>query len=146
MPNPRVPRVTSARRDCGAVSPADPANPWAHRARELAIKGRGAFLVNVARGPILQPSALVHALRNEALPGAALDVTNPTRLPPRHPVWALPNCLITPRIAGIPDMIFPLVVARVVENARRLQRGAAVVGEIALKRGYQHRPAVTRAC
>ena len=59
-----------------------------------------AWLVNVARGAHVDTDALVTALREGQLGGAALDVTDPEPLPDGHPLWDLPNCLVTPHTAN----------------------------------------------
>ncbi len=59
-----------------------------------------AYLVNMARGPVVQTEALVRALQEGWIAGAALDVTDPEPLPPEHPLYRLPNCLITPHIGS----------------------------------------------
>jgi len=59
-----------------------------------------AILINTARGAIVQQEALLQALREGWIAGAALDVTDPEPLPPTHPLVGLPNCLITPHIAS----------------------------------------------
>ena len=66
---------------------------------ELALMKPGALLVNAARGPVVVTSALVNALQQNRL-CAVLDVTNPEPLPPSHPLWSAPNCMITPHVAG----------------------------------------------
>jgi phosphoglycerate dehydrogenase-like enzyme len=68
-------------------------------AAELALMKPGALLVNAARGPVVVTSALVNALEQNRL-CAVLDVTNPEPLPPSHPLWSAPNCMITPHVAG----------------------------------------------
>ena len=70
---------------------------------ELAQMRRGAFLVNVARGPVVQEPALVEALASGHLAGAALDVFDTQPLPDGHPLWRMPQVLITPHVAGITD-------------------------------------------
>ncbi|HVO41299.1 MAG TPA: D-2-hydroxyacid dehydrogenase [Aggregatilineales bacterium] len=69
-------------------------------AKELAALPRGAFLINIARGVVVDKSALVEALRSGQLGGAALDVTDPEPLPPGDPLWTLPNVLISPHSAS----------------------------------------------
>ncbi len=59
-----------------------------------------AYLVNMARGPVVQTEALVRALQQGWIAGAALDVTDPEPLPPEHPLYHLPNVLITPHIGS----------------------------------------------
>jgi phosphoglycerate dehydrogenase-like enzyme len=68
-------------------------------ARFLARMKDGALLVNAARGPVVDTAALVAELAAGRL-RAALDVTDPEPLPPAHPLWSLPNVLITPHVAA----------------------------------------------
>lgn len=67
---------------------------------ELALMKETAFLVNVARGPIVDTESLVEALADGAIGGAALDVTDPEPLPPDHPLLDFPNCLVVPHIGS----------------------------------------------
>ena len=59
-----------------------------------------AYLINMARGGVVDTEALVMALEQGWIRGAALDVTDPEPLPPQHPLYRLPNCLITPHIGS----------------------------------------------
>jgi phosphoglycerate dehydrogenase-like enzyme len=68
-------------------------------APELGLMKHGALLVNAARGPVVVTDALVDALIQHRI-RAALDVTDPEPLPPGHPLWLAPNCLITPHVGG----------------------------------------------
>jgi glyoxylate reductase len=58
------------------------------------------ILVNTSRGPVVDMAALARALQEGWIAGAALDVTDPEPLPPEHPLFSLPNCLITPHIGS----------------------------------------------
>jgi phosphoglycerate dehydrogenase-like enzyme len=88
--------------------------------REFAACKRGALLVNVARGPVLDQRALVHALQTGQIGGAAVDVSDPEPLPSDDPLWTAPNVLISPHFAGSGS---PRSVQRlaegVMENLRR---------------------------
>jgi phosphoglycerate dehydrogenase-like enzyme len=68
-------------------------------ATEIGLMKRGALLVNAARGSVVVTEALVEALQEHII-RAALDVTDPEPLPPGHPLWSAPNCLITPHVGG----------------------------------------------
>ena len=68
-------------------------------AKEIGLMKKGALLVNAARGPVVDTSALVEALQENRIQ-AVLDVTDPEPLPPDHPLWSAPNCMITPHIGG----------------------------------------------
>ena len=61
---------------------------------------RTAYLINAARGPIVDTIALVRALKEGRIAGAGLDVTDPEPLPADHPLYSLPNCLIVPHIGS----------------------------------------------
>jgi phosphoglycerate dehydrogenase-like enzyme len=66
---------------------------------EIGLMKHGALLVNAARGPVVVTNALIEALNSHRI-RAALDVTDPEPLPPEHPLWSAPNCMITPHIGG----------------------------------------------
>ncbi|HEY3378207.1 MAG TPA: D-2-hydroxyacid dehydrogenase [Armatimonadota bacterium] len=69
-------------------------------AAELTVMPRHLLLLNVGRGGTIDTTALVDALQTGEIAGAALDVTDPEPLPPDHPLWRLPQVLITPHYAG----------------------------------------------
>jgi D-3-phosphoglycerate dehydrogenase len=73
-------------------------------APELAKLKSTAWIVNIARGGLIDTGALVEALRTNSIGGAALDVTDPEPLPDGHPLWTLPNAIITPHVAN-PDVL-----------------------------------------
>src|ERR1017187_3357402 len=75
-------------------------------ATEIALMKRGALLVNAARGPVVVTDALVEALDQQRI-RAAIDVTDPEPLPPGHPLWSAPNCMITPHIGGSTPVAAP---------------------------------------
>lgn len=66
-----------------------------------ASKPAGAFLINISRGPILDQPALISALKNRVIRGAALDVTDPEPLPEDSELWGLENCIVTPHTSGL---------------------------------------------
>jgi glyoxylate reductase len=90
---------------------------------ELGSMKETAILVNIARGPIVDTDALVEALANGVIGGAALDVTDPEPLPPEHPLLQFPNCLVVPHIgsATVPARraMASLAVANLVAYLRR---------------------------
>ena len=68
--------------------------------REFELMKPTAFIHNVTRGGVIDHDALVRALRARAIAGAGLDVTEPEPLPPDHPLWGMPNVLVTPHASG----------------------------------------------
>ena len=105
-------------------------------AAELARLAPDAWLVNVARGAHVDTDALVDALEGGRLGGAALDVTDPEPLPDGHPLWSLPNVIITPHTGNTPAMARPLLSARIAENVRRFRTGEPLVGLVDVELGY----------
>ncbi|MCV7183051.1 hydroxyacid dehydrogenase [Mycolicibacterium murale] len=95
-----------------------------------------AILVNVGRGAIVDTAALVEALQEGRIGGAALDVTDPEPLPDGHPLWTLDNCLITPHSANPLDMLMPQLVQRVTDNLMRFAEGRPLVGVVDPAKGY----------
>ena len=94
------------------------------------------WLVNVARGRHIVTDDLVWALQQGVIGGAALDVTDPEPLPPEHPLWTLPNCIITPHVGNTPDMAVPLLSERITNNVRRFAHGEPLVGPVHFDLGY----------
>ncbi len=104
--------------------------------RRLRLLAPDAWVVNVARGAHVVTDELVEVLAEEAIGGAALDVTDPEPLPDGHPLWAEPRCLITPHTANTIAMAEPLLRARVSENVRRWIAGDDLVGPVDVAAGY----------
>ena len=105
-------------------------------APELLRMRPDAWLVNVGRGAHVVTDALVDALREERIGGAALDVTDPEPLPEGHPLWGLPNCIITPHTANTPEMAKGPLGARIRENVRRFTAGEPLIGLVDPHLGY----------
>jgi D-3-phosphoglycerate dehydrogenase len=83
-------------------------------ARRIGLMKPGALIVNVARGPVIDDEALIGALRDGRVGGAALDVFATQPLPPDHPYFGFDNVIVTPHMAGITE-----------ESMMRMGTGAA---------------------
>jgi phosphoglycerate dehydrogenase-like enzyme len=105
-------------------------------ARELALMDQTAWLVNVARGGHVDTDALVSALDQGSIAGAALDVTDPEPLPDGHPLWGRDNCIITPHTADTIEMVRPLLAERIRTNVARFAAGEDLVGVVDPDAGY----------
>ena len=97
---------------------------------------RHAWVVNVGRGRHIVTDDLVWALQGRVIGGAALDVTDPEPLPAGHPLWSLPNCIITPHVGNTPEMAVPLLSERIRENVRRYGSKEPLIGLIDPRLGY----------
>lgn len=82
-----------------------------------------AYLVNLARGPIVDHEALTEALRDEQIAGAGLDVTDPEPLPADSPLWDMPNVVITPHMTPKLPERTQRSIDVIVENIGRYRRG-----------------------
>jgi phosphoglycerate dehydrogenase-like enzyme len=82
-----------------------------------------AYLINIGRGAIVDLADLVAALRAGELAGAGLDVFETEPLPREHPLWAMPNVIITPHVAGASPRIAERHLAVLLENVGRFARG-----------------------
>lgn len=96
-----------------------------------------AIFINVGRGATVDTDALVAALESGAIAGAGLDVAFPEPLPEGHPLWSMPNVMMTPHIAGSSSgrgrfRVGPILI----ENMRRYVAGDALISEVDLARGY----------
>jgi phosphoglycerate dehydrogenase-like enzyme len=102
-------------------------------ARRLAAIKRGAILVNVGRGEVVDADALAAALMSGHLRGAALDVTDPEPLPHEHPLWRAPNLIVTPHVAGGGNPRAGRHIAQMVaDNVGRFTRGEPLLHQIKL--------------
>jgi phosphoglycerate dehydrogenase-like enzyme len=103
---------------------------------EFEMMERDAWVINVARGRHIITDDLVWALRNNVIGGAGLDVTDPEPLPDGHPLWSLPNCIITPHTAAPARISEPLLAERITQNVRLFATDQDLVGPIFLELGY----------
>jgi D-3-phosphoglycerate dehydrogenase len=103
---------------------------------ELAAMSSEAWLVNVARGALVDTDALVEALAAGAIGGAALDVTDPEPLPDGHPLWTEPRALITPHRANFGPAADAEMHALFTRQVRRWIAGEELSGRVDPARGY----------
>ena len=95
-----------------------------------------AWLVNVARGGLVDTDALVEALRRGSIGGAALDVTDPEPLSEDHPLWQMENVIITSHAANTFAMAIPDLKALVARNVKRFSAGEPLEGLVDVELGY----------
>jgi phosphoglycerate dehydrogenase-like enzyme len=104
-------------------------------AAELAYETT-ARLINVARGSLLDQSALIAALQQSKIAGAALDVTDPEPLPATDPLWKAPNLLLTPHTSAISDRLWQRQTALLLDLLERWFEGRELFNQVDLHRGY----------
>ena len=103
---------------------------------ELRAMKRSAYLVNVGRGKVVQETALVRALEEGWIAGAGLDVFEQEPLPRHHPLWNVPNVIISPHLAGVSDKFMDSVVVVLCENLGRYLSGKPLLHLLDRRRGY----------
>jgi phosphoglycerate dehydrogenase-like enzyme len=105
-------------------------------AKAFAAMKKESYLVNVARGKIVDTQALLAALESKHLAGACLDVTDPEPLPPAHPLWKLRNIVITPHVSSDAELTDDRQWAAFKENFRRFGAGEPLLNVVDKQKGY----------
>lgn len=116
--------------------PKTPATTNLIKAEELAAMKSSAYLVDVSRGGVVDQQALITALKERKIAGAALDVFPEEPLPAKSPLWKLPNVLITPHISGITAHYDERAIELFSANLQRYLAGQPLYNRIDLQRGY----------
>ncbi|QDX27867.1 D-2-hydroxyacid dehydrogenase [Sphingomonas suaedae] len=106
-------------------------------ADELAAMKPGAWLVNIARGDMVDQPALIEALEQRRIAGAFLDVVTPEPLPADHPLWTAPNVIHSMHLSGRSQTkMFMRAASLFLENARAFVAGAPMKNVVDLDAGY----------
>jgi phosphoglycerate dehydrogenase-like enzyme len=103
---------------------------------ELASMKPSAYLIDVSRGGIVDQNALIHALQEKTISGAALDVFLEEPLPANNPLWQLPNVIITPHISGVSRYYDERALELFSENLRRYLTDTPLYNVIDPQKGY----------
>lgn len=116
--------------------PMTPSTEGMFDAERFGVMKRGAIILNVSRGGLIDEGAMLDALESGQLGGAGLDVTVEEPLPPEHPLWRQPNVVITPHIAGGSPRRADRVVDQFCENLGRFRRGDQLLNQYDAARGF----------
>jgi phosphoglycerate dehydrogenase-like enzyme len=103
---------------------------------ELRAMRPDAYLVNIARGSIVDEAALIRALLEGWIAGAGLDVFEQEPLPPDNPLWEMENVLISPHVAGFTPRYDERAVALFAGNMDRFLAGQPLLNQVDKRRGY----------
>ena len=117
-------------------TPVTPATTGIMNAARLSKMKPDAYLINVARGPLIDEAALLDTLKHRRIAGAALDVFTAEPLPHDSPFWSLDNVLITPHTAAVTDRLWARHYQNIVENMNRFLAGKPLLNMVDKKRGY----------
>ena len=106
-------------------------------APELTAMKPSAWLINIARGDMVDQDALIDALTKRRIAGAFLDVVTPEPLPPEHPLWSAPNTIHTMHLSGRSQTkMFQRATALFLQNLRAFMAGEAMTNVVDLDAGY----------
>ena len=97
---------------------------------------RGAYVLQMSRGGIVDEAALVDALEEGHLAGAGLDVTETEPLPVGDPLWTAPNVTITPHSSAASQLTWDLVWSILSDNLGRFVRGEPLINQVDKRRGW----------
>jgi len=118
------------------AAPDTPGSKGMIGARELNAMKRSAYLLNIARGALIDESALIDALNNGTIAGAALDVAEKEPLPPESPLWKLKNVFITPHTSAVSELLWRRQTELFLENLDRWFSGQDLKNIVDITRGY----------
>lgn len=103
---------------------------------QFASMKKASYFINIARGGLVRHDDLVEALKSGAIAGAGLDVTDPEPLPDGHPLWNLPNVVISPHLGGQSDGARDRMWRLYRENIRRFVAGEPLLCVVDKSRGF----------
>ncbi len=118
------------------AAPLTPETRGMFGATELAAMRPDAYLINIARGEIVDEAALIAALQRGQIAGAGLDVFPEEPLPAESPLWGLPNVFVTPHVSWSSPEIRPRTIALFIENLRRYVAGEPLRNLVDKHAGY----------
>jgi phosphoglycerate dehydrogenase-like enzyme len=131
-----LPRL-AAESDCLVIAaPHTGATAGAVSRRVLELLPKGAMVVNVSRGSLLDEAALLELIDAGRLRGAALDVFGIEPLPDGHPFWGHPRVLVSPHVSAVTDRFWERETALIVDNIKRYLAGAPLTNVVDLEAGY----------
>lgn len=135
-PLEELPSMLSA---CDAVVLALPLTERTHHAigkAEIAAMRPHTFIINIGRGGLIDQDALIAALQEGRIAGAALDVTDPEPLPTESPLWKMKNVIITPHVSGNSLHYADRVIELFAENLRRYIHNEPLFNVVQRELGY----------
>lgn len=103
---------------------------------QIAAMKKSAYIINIARGPIINEKSLIKALKDGRIAGAGLDVFEEEPLSADSPLWDMENVIITPHWAGATPYYIDRLIAIFTENLRRFQAGDPMINVVDKQLGY----------
>ncbi len=136
LPVIQLDEVWSATDHVVVAAPATPATRHLIGSAELSRLKTHSWVINVARGSLIDTDALVSAIDTGAIGGAGLDVTDPEPLPDGHRLWDLTNAIVTPHDSNPPHLREDAYADHVAANVARFVAGEELIARVDPLRGY----------
>lgn len=118
------------------ATPVTPQTQHLFGRRQFSAMKPSAYFINIARGVLVDTEALVEALRERVIAGAAIDVAEREPLVPESPLWTAPNLFITPHLAAVSEPLWQRHAALLFENLDRWFAGRDLLNQVDKERGY----------
>lgn len=135
-PADALPRLLAESDFVAIAAPHTPETVKMFAAEQFRQMKRTAYLINIGRGVIVDLADLTAALESGQIAGAALDVYEVEPLPSEHPLWKLPNTILTPHVAGYSPRIAERHLGVVLENVRRFTAGEPLINVVDKRRWF----------
>lgn len=119
-----------------AALPSTPATNRFFGKKEFSLMRKSAFFINIARASVVDENALLDALQNQTIAGAALDVFTKEPLPEDHPFWSMENVIISPHAASFTPDSWNRVLDLMKSNFIAFSQGEKLTNEINKTKGY----------
>ncbi|HLZ72435.1 MAG TPA: D-2-hydroxyacid dehydrogenase [Dehalococcoidia bacterium] len=136
LPARELPRLLAESDFVALCAPSTPETKHLIDAAALRRMKPSAFLINIARGSLIDEAALVAALKDGEIAGAALDVFEPEPLSPESELWGLPNVLITPHVSNASERFARRASELFIDNLGRYLRGEPLRNVVSREKGY----------
>lgn len=136
LPPGELPRLLAESDFVVLAAPATPETAALINAETLRRMKRTAFVINIARGSLVDEAALLDAIKSETIAGAALDVFEPEPLPDQSELWRTPQVLVTPHISNASEHSSRRHVDLFLDNLQRYLAGEPLRNLVPSERGY----------
>lgn len=118
------------------AAPVTPETQHLFGARQFAAMKKSAYLINIGRGALLDTHALVAALQDKTIAGAAIDVAEVEPVAPESPLWEAPNLFITPHLSGVSERLWHRHAALLLDNLERYFASRELLNVVDKEKGY----------
>ena len=106
--------------------------------KQFGLMKKGAYLINVGRGSVINTQAMIECLNSERLSGVGFDVVDPEPLPVESELWAMENVIISPHVGAQSPLRVPTTVDLFLENVKRYEQNSPLLNQVDKELGFPH--------